>query len=736
MPSSKDIRSTFRLSFETPGADAAKKKIEGINDALTSKKTRSETDKLSKARQKGLEREMRLFERKQQAEDRAHRKTVERIHREEQIRNRMVERFRMKHQAADERHSMQADRARERQRQRDDMHEERRQRKEEKIRKSAPDFFRGVLQGAGLGDFYPQDDRRSMLKQTAGNVVGSAARGVASRGLQVYSGLRSMPFTGVQGLQTAAMGIPFAGGVLAAAIQQGQGAATKNLEFQRSMIPLGGFMGARGFGDLSRAGAAGSAAKAAMLARGISEADVDAAGGFGRPNKLPAGMAGSPGSMQMDRMRAFFEGKGGAALDSMSGVVPGKTRAVSRSGVRKKLEADLARRAEDEEARVSGSINPFSRLASAGLHFGGMDATQSNQFGLQFLQHAGGTLPEAFKGGLLKKAIAAQTVFGAGPETTGAFGRGARRGGIVGGDGRGGQALEEAIKDGMAAGMDTTEVRDFLEQIAQAQQKFLQTGIPVNPRSLAMLAGTVAGAGLGVGRGSAIGSAFAGRAQQISQQGPQSAADFLMLQKIGKFGGGGLEGLEDAMGRMENLKNLSPEDFMDFVKSVSQGAGGGVGGRFSLRSVFGQIGAPLGVDESKMLQSGAEGGTLTAEQRDRIASIQSQLASGQASAGGFSLSGAAKNSLGLAPGVSEQAGIENLLTFAGGKILPALQKLEESQANSVRAFTELAPTLGVLSDSAFAVSEELPAIAKNLQRFLDWMVTKFGDPNVTTGIGK
>lgn len=692
MANSKDIRSKFRLEFEAPGAEATKKKIDKITQALSPAKMATGLEVLSKITHRNL-RQMAALQKQVQGLATTFKgleKIVDRIGKAMDKIEGGGGRGGGKRGGAGGGGPGGS-----------------------KAQRPDASFSRGFLQGTGLGDYFPQKRLPGQMRQAAGNITGQAVRGAASRGAQIFGGIRSMPFTGLQGMQTAAMGIPIVGGALAGALGQGQAAATKHLDFQRSMLALAPHL---------RFGGGG----------------------------MTKGRKASPQEFAFNQLQfpATPNGPTEPRFNHKTGKVemqPIYTKSRLSSADLKQADEQaiatarpLPRDKGEAPHRIRGRASGMQELAKAGRNLGAMDMTQTNQFASQFMGRSGGGLDEALKQHTIQRGIAAQTLFGVGGETTGAFGKAARRGGIVGGQGNGGQALEDAIKAGMSAGMDQTEVRDFLEEIAGAQQRFMTTGIPVNPKSLAMLQGTAAGTGLGVGRGMAVGSAFANRAQQISQNGPETATDFLMLQKFTNFKGGSLEDLEDAMEKMENLQDLKPEQFLDFIRSLSQGAGGGTAGRFSSRSALKGIGAPIGIKESKTLDA-VLSGNASPEQMAQVAAIQQQVAQGARKAQGFTSEGAAAGVVDdSASGVKRQAGIENTLIGAGGGLLKTMQDLEESQAQVVTGLSNLAPTLSALSEGALETAKKVPAIAQSLEDLIELAKRFLGghrDPNIP-GVGK
>lgn len=576
--------------------------------------------------------------------------------------------------------------------------------------KHSGSFFRGVLTGAGYGHYYPQENKAGMVRQAMGTAVGRSAS-------SIIGGAASAPFTGLSGIAMAASGVPLFGGTMAGLLGQGQSAATAGLEYQQSKIGLGGFLTRGSYRQMGRLQAQAEAARSKIMAE-----QYQAFGAYDGPTY---------GGLTFDQRRRTHGGDDAAISKKFGlGIDPDKNlRKNASDSARKGFEMDRQKRADAAFSAVMGQ-DIFGRLSDMGKDFG-KSATQTNQFALAMLQRSGGSVSNLLNSGLLKAGMGAETVFGAGPEVTGAFGKGVRRGGLTG-TGSAGDQLTAAIKEGVTAGMDRTEVHDFLDLIAKRQDEFARTGLPVDPKSLAALTGSIAATGLGQSRGANLASGFTSRIQQVGQGGPQTAADFLLMQTMG-FKGGGLKGLEDVMDKMENMKDMSPEDFLRFVGAVSKGSGGNEAGRFALKSVFkSNFNTPLTVADSKFLQSASEGdiNNLSPEMRDKVMAARDAAAASQRAGAGFDLSSTAKAAQGLGPNVGLQADVDNLLIFAGNKLLPSMQELEKSQALSVTALANLEPTLKAISAGVVDIAKNFPEFTQAIQNFISKFI---GDPNVHSG---
>lgn len=737
MTSSKDIRSQFKLEFSAPGVEKATKQVDKINKALSPQKMgggMSQLEKLTRrnmkqmaALQKQVEGLAKTFTNLDKVVTKLSKSTGKKTFgtADTVIKQRVVDRppprlprgpmhgpplppgWRPRSGGPSQPPSHQQD----------------------------PSFLRGVFQGAGMGDYYPQQQRSGMYRQVAGNVVGKGLRYGAGHAAQMGSGLAHMPFSGLSGLQTAAAGIPVVGGIVAGTLQQGQAATQRALGYQASKIPLGGFMGQRGFADMGRAASESDAARKRVMGQSLSSFSVNAA-----PEAAELGRRGEAIALRSEQIQARSAGLGRGLGTRTGGVTAGAPEIAAQEladlqdtfkGAEKdfnkavvtKQEKARAEAAEKAASEAFAKFDPFAKMAKMGVGFG-KNAEETNQYALGLMKRGGGTLPGLMNdsGGLLEKALQTSTVFGTGPETAGAFFAGQQRGGIRG-KGTAGENLEQTLKDAIAAGMDNAETAEFLEQIASAQAEFLRTGIPVNPSSIAQLAGAV-GQATGVARGTNIASSLAGAVQNVGAKGPQDAMDFLMLQRVGKFGGGGLEDLEAAQERMQNMDKMAPEDFMDLIKAISGGSGGGASGRFALRSAFASKGASVNIEEARRLQALATGGTLSEEDAAFVKKQQAGMG------GAFDLAGASERTMGMAGGIQTQKGIENLLTFSGQRLLPAMQDLEASQAHAVKALSEMSPSLKVLSQGALDVAKVLPELTRTLQ---EWMSHPPSMPHLPVG---
>lgn len=555
-------------------------------------------------------------------------------------------------------------------------------------------FFRGVLQGAGFGEFYPQTSRKGMLAQAGGRMVGGMAAGIGS-----------MPFNGVTGLQQAVSAIP-GGGVIAGALSAGQAATGDALAYQQSLLPLAPYLGRSG---VSKFGAASRIADAARARQRL---------------RMPT----SSSPIAMEAMGDLMGTTTSETSPSLGGIVT-QHRSDRR---RDSLNSEVERVINQIGTSAFNKANPLAGLAGIGLSQGGLNATETNKF-VQGLAGRGGGFPG---NGFTSAALSAQTSFGVGTGTSGAFLQASRRGGITGG-GNATESMINAMKAAFTAGLDQSEVHEFLENIADRQEQSFKTGINANAASLGTLQGTVAQTGLGVMRGQFIGNQLLNHAQGISQNGPQSAADMLMLQKFGGFKGGSLEDLFGSMGNMEDLNGLKPEQFLDFVKTINSGSGGGTGGKFSIKNVFRKMGAPVTNSEVELLQKAASGAKLTDAELAKVSDVQSKLTSGKSKADNLNANslnaGASADVNTLAGGVKSKASIDDLNIVIGTKLLPSMIEFEKAAQQSALALTAFEPTLKLISGSTLAIASKLPAFAASMEKLIEHMMRLIGVTDISVG---
>lgn len=589
------------------------------------------------------------------------------------------------------------------------------------MRKGA--FSQGLLQGAmGPGATFLQRGP-GMRRQALGMAAGRAARGVAG-------GLASAPFSGASGIAQALQSIP-GGGVLAAPLMLSMQRAQQALQFKQVQQQSAPFLGGiamqsamRGVGGQAGRQAAAKARAARMAYIGSPEmekqvrirgdemlagiADAETYGEGPTIQTSPFGM--NPAMRRaMDKARALGERRQDRER-------VGETRHVARGRIenetRQQADADAkqASRRAAAEARADVKRKFLGNIQSTGVRFG-YAAPEATQMASAISQAGGG-------GGrglrdMLPMAFAAQRQLGIGANVSGAFLQGGQTGGVVGARGRGGDALQEAIRGGLRMGLEGSDLTDFMSQMAGDIRAWRSTGIPLNPGSVTALGKTMGSAGLGNVRGSVAAQQFTSKSRELSTRGPQSAVELMMLQEIGGYSGGGLRDFEDAQLRLESGKGLEdPENVKRFMRRMMKSGGGGDEGRTVFRRGMRQLGVNLGVRETRLMQKQLMGGGLSGDEQEELKRIREQQGRGSENAFSFSKAGAAA---GVDPALKQQAATQNNQIASGQKMIATMQNFERSTENMVKAFTTLAggPLAGVTEGMA-KLSKLLPDLVNRL----------------------
>jgi len=625
-------------------------------------------------------------------------------------------------------------------------------------------FGQGLLMGAAPELGFIQRGP-GMRRQVAGQVMGRMGRGFAMA-----------PFGGVGGLQQALAGIPVVGGMLAGQLGTAMGFTQGALglqgqQLQAASLIAGGGAAARIRAARARGMAGVRAGEFAPEGGFLTQAEIQSRAEAMRrtaeeqaptltaaqreeiAENVAEAQAAQARSRATERLAQFgpegpteFQRK----IVEMNAQNEAKYDAREREKFTKIWEEDLvgkARRRAGEEAaqetqrvlsaperryqearRAAGGRaaarerrRPFEGLYQAGLEYGAFSQQESLQQITGVLQAGGGTMADVRQQGMLRAVFAAQRAYGVGADVSGAFLQAGRRGGLVGGMGRGGEAMAESIADAMSMGLEGSEINDYLAQMAQGIQQFQQTGIPINPRTLAALGREVAGAGLGGVRGRVVAGGIQRAAQGLTQRGIQSATDLMMAQTMGGFRGGGMENYEQAMMKLESGEFQGPE-LQEFVGGLMRAGGGGATGRQVVRQAFRGLGVQMGVRETKAFTKSIMGGELSPEEMEQAEAVRAQMKRGarEAPAGVAGLTQQAKDILDAYGGsVRRAAALQNKQNAIGAQMLPTMQNLQASTLSISKAFTTLAS--GGLSD----VTGKIEDLAKKLENVTAKM-EKFG----------
>lgn len=604
----------------------------------------------------------------------------------------------------------------------------------------------GFMQGLVQGGLHVDLQRGpGMWRQAAGMATGTMLRGFAAA-----------PFGGVQGMQSALSGIPIVGGFLGGqfgtAMGFGEGAlatqqarlgalpffgpgsgASRRIAAARARgaggvaAPAGGFLGReeieRRVGTAGQQAAAGVTVTPAMRAAADSQYEEmktflakrrarDPANWRGEPTEYGLGLAERVKRDQIEydeplkrRLREAAEGPIFRAEQQRRRQAAERATRTELEAPEKKYREEQARAGSEAARRERG--RPFAEVRRLGQRLGGLDEAAAIQAMTPMLQRAGGGIGAARDQNMIRAAISAQTVYGVGTETAGAFLGAGRRGGMVGARGQGGEMLAATIGDALKLGLEGSELTDYMQAMANGFESWKQTGMPINPKSIAALSSSFAAGGLGGVRGNVLGQKFAQAGQRLTQTGVQDAIDLMMLETVGGYKGGGMEQYMGAMKKLEESNTEGPA-LDEMVQKLYKASGGGATGTWTVREALSRKGMQMGVGEAELfVKSKVAPETLTEDERTtlRLQQAQRQAVGQGAPKGVGGLAGQAEDVMGAYGGaIRRAAALQNKQNSIGEALMPTLQGLQASSANITKAFQ-------ILSD------QTLNSVTKQIERF-------------------
>jgi hypothetical protein len=663
MADSKDIRSRFKLEFETKGAEKVKKTVNEIQKGLGKKELAggmTELDRMTarNARQMaGLSRHLKDVTKSLQGMAR----TVKTV-------GKLADELKKAGKNAKETG--------------DNV-----KKTQQELRKGA--FSQGLAQGMGFGPFLQRGP--GMSRQAMGMAAGGLMRGVGSS-----------PIRGAQALAQGLGSIP-GGGLVTAIMQNAMASFSSAQSYQRAVVGLGGtnhLVGAR----------AGAAARAGVMARPLSE--------FGsvtgalplvsqmteerrRKTHLPfkEEIANDP------ELRKLFAQKGITVQDPEA-FDRERQRDADQRNIRgsEDMQKRMADRAAARASSRAQGLDAISRMSATGASMGIMPQQvlqMAAQMGLSTMD------PSLRKGSAsIGSALGLQQLGFGGAQEAGAFLRAERRGGIQGvGAGRGTarDAMNETVGRALAQGMDRSEVRDLLASIAQGQDRFFSTGIPIARSSVLDMAEGLSG-GLGKGiRSLRAAQAIQQGAQGVGATGPQNAAQALLVRQVAKSRGFGMsaEGIARALAEMEQ-GGVSLEERNQLMSGINTG-GGFLGAQMSKRfqeQAFN--GFQISAMEAKRLREAGPGKITT-----RGASLDLEQEA-QTRASQIDVRG---------------AGQERRRVTTGMRLAPSVQTFEDNMITGAEAFANMAPTIQAIANGGSQIVGLLPAFTKAIQN----LINLFGD---------
>ncbi|UCF48580.1 MAG: hypothetical protein JSU89_15675 [Myxococcales bacterium] len=366
----------------------------------------------------------------------------------------------------------------------------------------------------------------------------------------------------------------------------------------------------------------------------------------------------------------------------------------------------------------------FRPVRRAGAELAGLPEQQAIQMLQAVTQRGGGGIQDLQQQGMLRAAFAAQTAYGLGPEVTGAFQMGGRRGAMVGARGQAGELMAQTIGDALGMGLEGWEATEYMQQMASGIDAFKQTGIPINPRSIGKLGQEFAQTGVGGLRGGIMGRGLMQGLQRISTEGVRGGVDLLAAQVFGGFEGGGLGNWWEMQKRLEaggGEEGFSTEQIREFIQRATEAGGGGVGGMMSLREVMRQMGVQMTAAETEQLARGAMApGEMTQEQQQRFAEVRQQMAAGARAAprGVADLEQDARTMMDtFGKEIRRTAALQNKQNDIGEKLVPVFNNLQSSAANINSIFANLADdSLIKFSKGAEELSKKMVKLADSLDR--------------------
>jgi len=626
-----------------------------------------------------------------------------------------------------------------------------------------------------------------MGRQLAGMAVGKGISGAMGAGAA---------FTGVGGLAKTLSAIPGVGGILAGQLQATAGYAGQGISYKKTQLEAGRFVGGS-YADPSAKKAARRARKmreaiAADEAQRSSEIDAakyrvqkkarktaakkeeaDAAKRF----ELAAKMG--PEAIQAEVIQQAWSGMVKSVGDWISpdddlsdwvppapiveGGIPGPGMFPDAGGYmlpgtdeqvagqdyeatnKTKAKLTKAQRKAAQKRRKGRNVG-FGGMGALGLQLRGINKQQALQEAMQVMESGGGFIGEAKKSGIMPTAFAAKTMYGLGADVSGAFLRGGRTGGLVGGTrtreggeivGRSGDAMREAIVEGLEMGLTGSDLNTYMQQVAQGIQQFQQTGIPFNKESISSMGMELSKAGIMGPRAAGIAGGFQKYVQGIGAKGPQGGGDLLAMQMMGGFRGGGSAEYERALIQMEDMQGQLGSKGISGAASAGSKMGGmfkrimsmtgsdKAGGRQLLRRFLSERGIQTGAREMAVLGKTLQGEALTAEEQKYQTMAAQQRATGSREARKGSsrerfLAEAGGMVSGRGGAAATQAGIENKQITLGVAMADTVQSLEKAALSTNNAFKNLS------SEGLANLTKSIEGVAATAENFTERVASAGG----------
>lgn len=568
-------------------------------------------------------------------------------------------------------------------------------------------FTQGLLQGVAPGGAGFLQRGPGMKQQFLGQMIGHGAK-------EGLGGLLSSPVQGLGGISRAMSVLP-GGGLVAGMMENAMKHADTGMAWREQQFAAMPFMGVGvGRGQERRLGAVqkqfdrdtldltgqGNLEHATAWVRGAGEKARAERGAINGLNALAAKKYGSDKvdeytTPNMDNRPPEKLASEIDLEDAQMFLLQETKKAVDQH---KKVKAERIAKVNADE--YEKNERPFNQVQQAGFHLMGKTRQQSTEEALGLVQAGGGTVQSALQSGMLPTAFAAKTAFGVGSETSGAFMAAGRRGGLVGGAGKGAEGLSRSLSDAVKLGLTGSDAIKYLQTIASGIAAWEQSGIEFNKDSFRNMADSLNSGGIAMPRAMNIASGFQNYTQGMGQRGISGGRDLMLLQMMGGFKGGGADDLEQATLQLESMQQQGGVNAVeaggpmgDFMQRMMEMGGGGASGRRFLRGQLGQMGIQTsGLEINAMAERLTGEQLLTPEQRDQMAADKKRREAGaQLGADIATPGGLQQLAAGMVPGVvKNQAQVQEEQLAVGLKMIPAMQTLARTSATMAEAFSNLA----------------------------------------------
>jgi len=596
-------------------------------------------------------------------------------------------------------------------------------RKQQTEQRSKGAFLQGLTQGAvpGMPPLFLERGP-GMRRQMLGQMIGGAAAAPFRMAGRFAGAAVQAPFQGAQGLAQMASALP-GGGIIGGLMGTAVGYAGRAMEWRRQQMEAQPFLGGgvESFRSRAQLGARGAniqqtygqEANAALQtteqARAAGRA-WDATGGAAK--LLPLGISGAiPENIdQLAGKSPGFKRKNAELRDIKFAEIESRKKLVEDAllaGPRAKADRELES-VRNERARVRARQQaPIYAATREGVQYG-MAKDQALQAMTGIVQGGGGRAPEMMKQGMLRAGFAAKSLYGVGPETSGAFLQAGRRGGLVGGPGKADQMMTQAIADGLSLGLEGSELVDYMQSMAEGIKQWETTGIPIAPDAIKGMAETFSKAGIAGTRATQMARGVGQFVQGMEERGgPSTGVDLLTLQAFGFTGKGGAAEYEKTIIKMEAAGQQMKEQGVGGAMSGPMGevmkrirgmpGGDSSVGRIMLRRIMReQMGVNMNQEEMVLLDKQFSGEQLTPEEQTKVDLETARRNAGAIEAGAVrtpkGLEKAAKGA--VPPELRTQAAIQNKQIAAGEQMIGVVNTMDMAAATLVKSFANLVGDAG------------------------------------------